>query len=513
MDKKYPKAERIYRYATISTLIFLGLWGLAMVVAEIRPFWIDEWRIIYNLKYKDANGLWGPLDYMQQFPRVYISIIKSITYHFHYSYTSLRAPSFVVGVALMALAYRLMQRIYPTGSLNRYLFVMVYVSGCTFTNYFVQIKQYSMDLFLCLVALWQMLEILQLSRAQRINTRNYLILCMSFLIVPYFSYTYPLSIGPVYVVLFFQSVRYWAQPLPAAQKVKTLALQWLPLALCAFSIVVFYIIDVAQLMADGDMRKFWGHLMMKNGFNWRSFFINFYMLFAEVGSGMLFWLLFGILGIASFLYSCYDSLLWLRAKTYTQAQLMRLYSVVTLVMVIVLYSVGKYPLGEPRLNAFTIPSICVLLIYGLDQLSSFYVSRKAALAISALLFAGVTGNIYTTFFAAYEQPKYGKLMATYASANAGIAIAQQKNMPILVTPDVAYPYDHTPNLPYEEDVPGDWILKTFPAYDVNLCLPVYPIADTSHIKLPVSLLPAADTSIMVIYGTGFRIIKRSELFR
>lgn len=510
MDKKYPKAESIYRYATVSTLIFLGLWGLAMVVAEIRPFWIDEWRIIYNLKYKDANGLWGPLDYMQQFPRVYISIIKSITAHFHYSYTSLRAPSFAVGVALMVLAYRLMQRIYPTGSLHRYLFVMVYVSGCTFTNYFVQIKQYSMDLFLCLAAVWQMLEILQLSGPQRINTRNYLTLCMSFLIVPYFSYTYPLSIAPAYAVLFFQSVRYWRQPLPATQKAKTLVLQWLPLLLCAFSITVFYIIDVAQLMADGDMRKFWGHLMMKNGFKWQSFFVNFYMLFAEVGSGMLFWLLFGILGIASFLYGCYDALRWLSRKTYTQAQLVRLYSVVTLVMVIVLYSVGKYPLGEPRLNAFTIPSICILLIYGLDQLSAYAASRKIALAISALLFAGVTGNIYTTFFAAYEQPKYGEIIATYKNASAAIAIAQQKNMPILVTPDVAYPYDHTPNLPYEEDVPGDWILKTLPAYDINQCIPVYSIVDTSNLAACIALLPKQDTSVMVIFGAGYKTVRRAS---
>jgi hypothetical protein len=511
MDKQYPVAERIYRIATISTLIFLAGWGLAMVVAEIRPFWVDEWRIIYNLKFKDPKGLWGPLDYMQQFPRVYISIVKSISAYFHYSYTSLRAPSYVVGTALIVLAYRLMARLYPADHLNRYLFVMIFVSGCTFTNYYVQIKQYSMDLFLCLVAIWQMLELLQLQDASTVNKVKYATLCLSFLVVPYFSYTYPLSIAPVYAVLFLQCLGGRQLNKTGSQKLQTLVLQWLPLVLCTFSIAVFYIIDVAQLMADDDMHRFWGHLMMKDGFKWESFFINFYMLFAEVGAGVVFWLLFGILGIASFLYGCYDALLLLRMRNYNQAQLMRLFSVITLVMVILLFAAGKYPLGEPRLNAFTIPSISVLLIFALDQLSTLKTGRKIAMTISAILFAGVTGNIYTTCLAAYEQPKYGRLMTTYTNTNAAITIAQQQNMPILVTPDVAYPYEKTANLPYNDNVPGDWVLKTYPAYDVNKCIPVYPITDTNSIQETIHMLPASNTQIMMIYGTGYRILERAVM--
>jgi hypothetical protein len=84
-------------------------------------------------------------------------------------------------------------------------------------------------------------------------------------------------------------------------------------------------------------------------------------------------------------------------------------------------------------------------------------------------------------------------------------------MPILVTPDVAYPYEKTANLPYNDNVPGDWVLKTYPAYDVNKCIPVYPITDTNSIQETIHLLPASNTQIMMIYGTGYRILERAVM--
>jgi hypothetical protein len=173
------KAEKALRYITLFTLSFLVCWGVAVVIAEIKPFWVDEWRVIYNLKFKTPAQLWGALDYMQQFPRVYLQIVKWFAANLDYSYTSLRLPSFIVGVTTIIACYRLMDRLYPKTQLSRFLFVMVFISSYTFTEYFVQIKQYTMEMLLSIVALWQLIYLFELE--QNSKEDPYILLCLSFL--------------------------------------------------------------------------------------------------------------------------------------------------------------------------------------------------------------------------------------------------------------------------------------------------------------------------------------------
>lgn len=86
MDPTRPDLCKITRIITIATLLFLIAWGFISVIFPVRPFWIDEWRIIYNLKFKTAEGLRGPMDFMQQFPRAYLQLIKAFTALFNCSY-------------------------------------------------------------------------------------------------------------------------------------------------------------------------------------------------------------------------------------------------------------------------------------------------------------------------------------------------------------------------------------------------------------------------------------------
>ncbi len=104
---------KIFRLLSIITLVFIMCWGLLLVAIQIKPFWVDEWRVIYNLKYKNAAAIFGPLDFMQQFPRVYLVLIKLFTSFFDYSYFTLRLPSFLVGTFTIIFSYRLMRKMYP----------------------------------------------------------------------------------------------------------------------------------------------------------------------------------------------------------------------------------------------------------------------------------------------------------------------------------------------------------------------------------------------------------------
>ncbi len=380
--------------ASVTTLLFLVGYSLILVLVQIKPFWIDEWRVIYNLKYKSPTMLLGQLDFMQQFPRVYLEIIKGFTSMFDYSYLTLRLPSFLVGTFAIIFCYRLMKKIFPAAYLNRFLLVMIMVSSYPFTEYFVQVKQYTMDILLSLVAIWQLLELLRIKEVFPGKGR-YLLLCFSFFICPFFSYTYPIAVAPVFLIVLIHSVDLFRRRNDAIVKRKIFRL-WLPLFLGVISIGVFYLIDVAQLMADKGMRQFWGPLMMNDGFSWGLFFINVYLFLSEAGSGLVYTVLFGVLGIISFGYGIYQSRAILLRRTFSNGEAALVYSVLLIVVAIILFIADKLPLGNARLNAFTIPSVFILVICLLDQLKNRVHTAKLSKTLSLILYVGVIGNIYTT---------------------------------------------------------------------------------------------------------------------
>ena len=497
-------AEKVFRYITLFTLLFLICWGLASVVFAIKPFWVDEWRVIYNLKFKTPGQLWGGLDYMQQFPRVYLQIVKWFTAKCDYSYTSLRLPSFIVGSITIVAAYRLMNRLYPKAQLSRFLFVMVFISSYTFTEYFVQVKQYSMEMLLSIVVLWQLVYLFELSRKFKLG--SWTLLCLSFLVVPFFSYTYPIVVVPVFVIAGLQGLIFLKNS--DAGKARLLLIQWLPLLCCAISSLVFYKIDVANVFADGNMHAFWAHIILDHGFDTGVFFNGFYNLFAQIGAGLIFWLLFGILGMVAFVVGVYKYAPFIFKRLENIGMLVKMYSILLLLVVLAMFLAGKLPVAEPRLNVFTVPSIIILLIALLEDIQAFPKGRVAGLVLTAILFLGTCGNIYTTFADSISGEKYGRKMAIYNNSEKAIALAQQRNIPICITPGITYPYEKTNNYPFHETMPGDWPLKTLPAYKVSIRLPVFRIADTSAKMDTVQGLPASAKEVMVGDGINYRIVNR-----
>ena len=246
---------------------------------------------------------------------------------------------------------------------------------------------------------------------------------------------------------------------------------------------------------------------MDGGFSWRSFFVNFYMLFAEVGSGFVFWYLFGIFGILSFIFGIRSAL---NSKYHgsDNAVFIRLYSVGLLLLAIALFAAGKLPLGEPRLNAFTIPAISILLIHFFDFLAARGAKGRFTKILATLFYVGLIGNIYTTFFASFTGSGYTRKMAIYTATEAAITLAEAKNLPIFVTPGVAYPYEKTKNLPYETTIPGDWVLKTFPAYKVADGIPVVAIDSLAEVSAATRRLPASSNAVIAGDGISYKIITR-----
>jgi hypothetical protein len=507
MNIKIAKPEKLIRNTTIITLFVMVLWGAISVFAEVRPFWVDEWRIIYNLKTKSVVELWGKLAYMQQFPRTYLTIIKVLTQYCDYSYTSLRLSAYIAGIATIISIACLSAAIFGTQNIFRYLMIIMLLSCSTFTQYFVETKQYSMDLLMCTVALWQLIWLLKCSKKQQIMSgKQYILLCASFLVLPFFSYTYIITLLPVYAVLAIDSIVKRKTNKESKAGISNILLQWLPLFICTFSITIFYITDVAQLSTDNDMKHYWGHLMMNNGFSITDFATHIFHLFAQAGSGLLFWSLFGIACSVAFLYSVHKCYQNLRAGIQSIQNSVLMYSVLLILLMIALHLMGKLPLGEPRLNAFAIPAISVMLITMLTDMGKIARYNKATGVIFFILFIGPIGNVYSTIAACFTDSKYAKRMTIYHATQAALKTANENKLPILITPHVAYPYENTVNFPFDNTVPGDWVLLTFPAYKMGKSEQIYAIDDTTNIDNYINQLPNHIKNVMIGDGLNYKIV-------
>lgn len=489
--------ERNLRNIIIATLFVQVLDGAVTTFFTIRPFWIDEWRVIYNLKAKSLAGLWGTLDYMQQFPRLYLTLIKIFTAAFTYSYQALRLPSLIVGIMAILVAWQLMRRIYPAREPLQYLLPMVLISSVPFTKYFVQVKQYSMDIALSLVAIWQLLELVQLVKGASLHPARFTMLCVTMLLAPMFSYTYPISIAPAFVLTAVGTVR---NDLPRWRPA-------LPLILSVAGIAGFYMLDVAQLMRDAGMKAYWQYNLAPN-LPTSGILDNFYSIFAQVGSGAVYNIIFGVLGIVSFLFACYRAVNNVRFGEEGTSAMLRQYCVLLLLLVLVLFLTGKLPLGESRLNAFLTAPITLLNIDLLLHLRRRSSRRWLLPSIGFILYAGVVGNIYSTIFNSRTEADLAKKRGIYATIGRAVRTAKAQHVPILATPGVAYPYEEDMNLPYQTKLPGDWILKTHPAYHFADSIPVYPIAAVEEAEAFFDTSLGNYKAAIACDGISLKIIRR-----
>ncbi len=493
------------RVAVLASLIAFAGWGFATTFFITTPFWIDEWRVIYNLKTRSVPALWAPLDYLQQFPRAYLSVIKLFTAAFDYSYWSLRLPSLMVSTGAVVLAWRVMLRLFPVRDWLRFLFVAVIISSPPVTRYFVQVKQYPMDIALALLAVWQGLEVLRLLRGERATVGRYAALCAGFLIAAFCSYMYPLAIAPVFVLVGIVIIRRLAKRsnMPTMRVV-------LPLLLGVVALAVFYWVDARHVVSDAGMRGYW-HYKLAEGMSAGQYAATAYWVFAQVGAGDLFNIVFGVLGLASFGWTCVQvARAFRRGGSLETATWMRSYSLIAMGLAWILFLAGKLPLGEARLNTFLTPAIAWMLVDFLRALHQRRSGKRIAAALGLLLYAGVLGNLFTTIAAVYTDPDWPKKRLIYATVGKAVKLATARGLPILATPGIAFPEERHDNLPFPEKMPGDWPLKTHPAYHFADSIRVYRLARTEDAAAVLQGLPTTDTAAVVCDGLHLFVVARSR---
>lgn len=520
-----------YSYAsikrfTIYALVFIAVADFALVLIQAKPFGVDEWRLIYNIKFKDPVALWSQLDFVQQFPRAYLELIKIFSAPFDYSYFTLRLPSFIVGTTIIFFCYRLMNKIYYPLQRTHYLFILILIASQAFLEHFIEVKQYTMDILLSLVAIWQLIELLSLHGSYA-NKGRYALLCLTFFITPFFSYTYPIAVAPVYIIIAMQSINQIIIVRSFAYTKAYLFQKWLPLIIGVVGITIFYFTDVSQVMADKGMHQYWASQMMTHGFDIKILLSNCFLLFAQVGSGVVFQAIFGIVGVSAFIVGIVQIFKYF---DYSRLAFLKLYSVLLIACALGLFIAGKLPLGVSRLNAFTIASIAFLITNMVYTLLRSFQFRKIAIVLFTVLFVGLIGNILNSYAIGFVKNEYTKKLNIYVNTENAIILAQKKQIPILITPHVAFPDDKVLNFPGNytlatnmcfppgynqsvhcisgDNIPGDWVLKTFPAYKPNQHLTVYAVNSLDQLDECMQQIPASIKTFLVGDGISFKIINR-----
>jgi len=376
-------------------------------------------------------------------------------------------------------------------------------------DYFVQIKQYEAELLLSLLALWQLLELADIFKSEELHLRRYVLLCLSFTVATFFSYTYPIVVAPVFIVIFIQGLLGLIDKQRRPRLWLNLFLQWLPLLLCIGSIGVFYIIDIRQLMADHNMHNYWERRLMPDGLTFSSFFIHLWLLFAHVGSGVLFEVIFGILGVLSLAYNLSARHIPLSSNgKWSTVDLVRLYSLVLIFVAIGLFIADKLPMGEPKFNSFMVPAISVLIIYCLDQLFARFQYRKYINGFVFVLFVSLGGNVIMGFVNNFMSAEYLKRIQIYAATERAIRLATTDKIPILITPDIGFPDNIADPVPFLSMVAPSGVLKTFPAYQVGDTVAIFDIKNLKQIDSAQSLLPVGSISVLIGDGLNYRVIRR-----
>lgn len=481
-----------------------------MAFFPIRPFWNDEWRLIYNLKFKTIPELWGRLDLLQECPRVYLSLLKKFTSIFDYSYTSLRLPALLIGIVNVLFVFRLRKKLYPDNSVYSYLFTLIIISSQTFTDYLTQVKQYEMEIFASLVALWQLVTMLDIAGDEKKSNGKYILLCLSFLIIPFFSYTYPIAIAVAIPIILLKLVTKGDKRVV----VKTL----LPLVLVCVSIAIFYWIDVRNMM--GDSRMYHSYLHMLGNDKGELYFLkDLWDLFALVGFGYVYERVFGLLGVIALGFAIYH-LASHKKRDYGKYDYLKAYAVAVVIITLVLFLSGKILGGVARLTAYAVPSIAILITGFMTDLKSK--SIRLANAVSVVLFLGLFGNIITTCINSFTYKEYNERVHIFKVTSEALKTARLNKVPILYTDGVRGDNIHPPatdrlvrtNTITAEQIAGvdtlctEVILKVNPEYKVWDTIPAYLIPDMHELSGYMNQLPAQYTTAMACDGNVYMKVQR-----
>jgi 4-amino-4-deoxy-L-arabinose transferase-like glycosyltransferase len=153
-----------YNKLVVNWIQSYGIWILILIGFALRlrqylifrSFWLDESFVILNLRDRTYAGLTEPLDYSQIAPIGFLFTEKMIFDLFGASEWSLRLVPLVASLFSIWLVYKISDRLF--GKVGAFITLLFFILPTGLTYFASEVKQYSTDVFFCLVTIWSFLR-------------------------------------------------------------------------------------------------------------------------------------------------------------------------------------------------------------------------------------------------------------------------------------------------------------------------------------------------------------------
>ncbi|HXG93900.1 MAG TPA: hypothetical protein VNN73_16270 [Blastocatellia bacterium] len=181
---------RINRLIIFFAAAAIILAGIIRYIAQ-PSFWLDEAFIASSLLEPSRQSIFGPLEYGQFFPRIYLASIAALRETFGYHIWDLRllpTLSFIVATVMWARLLAQRSREYLTVAL---LAAASFIGSMLWLDQAIQLKQYTFDVMLALVPFVVGDEFFKQSLVE--GKRKWLLILLALPCA--LSYTYPIALG------------------------------------------------------------------------------------------------------------------------------------------------------------------------------------------------------------------------------------------------------------------------------------------------------------------------------
>lgn len=371
---------RYLKYGVV-LLILLSVGSQIYSLLSIKGFWLDEWFILYNIKFRDYSGLFNNLDYMQQFPRIYLCIVKFISELFNYNYFAIRILPFSIQVINVFLSYFIISNIlFPNSKVKAFLFILFFLSFHTTLFYFSQLKAYTMDIFFTFMSIWYFSYLSRNYKNIRIKSFDYIAMLFFIFLGSFFSYTFPIVIAPL---LFILLVTFLSEFFYGKLSLKPI----LPILIFMVALVLNYFTDLQFVLSNkGQYQNFDMYVMHYESFGsmikslsnivWlftsMFFFDKFYNTY-------FLWLLYfvkiivlisALIGFSVIFYKNFiqiknQKIKYFNSISFLEAPKIEIYLVSLFFATLFLYFLKMLPVGTHRINYFCFTFSTYFLITGI----------------------------------------------------------------------------------------------------------------------------------------------------
>ena len=455
--------EGIKRNSKFLKIKYLGFGVILLIIFSIgsqiysiinqKGFWLDEWFILYNLKFKSYPELFNNLFYSQQFPRVYLSMVKFITELFNYNYFAIRIIPFLFQVINILLVYFFISKIvFPSNKLKALLFVLFFLAFHTTFFYFSQLKAYTADMFFNLMSIWYFYFLSKNYKKLSITSNGYLSMLFFILSGLFFSYTFPIVFTPILIFLFFTAML-------EIRNRKISMKPILPIGVFIVGLVLSYFTDLRFVLSDkGQYDNFNMYTVNYTGIaqfikslsNILWLFTSMFFFDKAFNNYLLFLLYFikivilisALTGFILLLYKYVKKLViekwsYFKSFNFIDPKHIDIYFLLLFFITVTLYFFGMLPLGTHRINYFCFVFATYFLIQGVFFIiKRFDKSRYFLLPLILIagFFSAIQGNI--------NELKNSNLnfdQLIYDNVGNAIIVARTNSFPIVVPYDEFYP--------------------------------------------------------------------------